>query len=151
MALPPKVEYNTNIKHKISRSRVVHMYPGLSSFNSIKLLPCMCSWNYFPASHSSTLWLIMIFPNIFAIIAPQAEVTLKSLLWAFPLQSIYSKSPPKGVLSKIFPPTDKHLRYCFIYMENLSCLFEMLLHQYEESHSVFRDTALVSSKSLRFN
>lgn len=91
MVLPPKVEFRTkhhNIHDIIQdpRSIISNQYNPYSCrwyFFDRNRTPHVL-WNYFPASH---FVFVMMFPSVFSIFAPQAYVTLKCLLWAFPLQS----------------------------------------------------------------
>lgn len=74
----------------IQKSYQTYLDPGSitsiqdNPYSRQRLLPCMCSWNYFPASLSSALWLIMI--------------PLAFLLSLLPMQK-----PPKKISYEIFP------------------------------------------------
>ena len=80
MVFPPKVEHHTRIKHKISGSKVIHVYLGHFSFPN-KVISLHVLVELFLSKSLFNFMINNDIPSIlFAIIAPQAEVTLKSLL-----------------------------------------------------------------------
>lgn len=71
MVLPSKVEHHT--KTDITQFRIQGQSCVFRSvlfqirlyFSEYSYYPALCSWNYFPASYSPTLWLLLTFPRNF--------------------------------------------------------------------------------------